>query len=107
MPDASGLPLLADLAAMRDAMARLGGAPADINPLTPIDLVIDHSITVDVFGRKDAFARNLEIEYARNRERYAFFKWAQNGLRKLRILQPALGTCHQVHITHHARVVWT
>src|SRR3546814_13030248 len=71
---------------MRDAMARLGGDPADINPLTPIDLVIDHSITVDVFGRKDAFARNLEIEYARNRERYAFFKWAQTGFRNLRII---------------------
>src|SRR3546814_14608262 len=85
---------------MRDAMARLGGDPADINTLTPIDLVIDHSITVDVFGRKDALARNLEIEYARNRERYALFKWAQTGFQNLDRKRVETGRRGTVRVDH-------
>lgn len=107
MPDSSGIPLLADLAAMRDAMAELGGDPRSINPLSHVDIVVDHSAIVDVFGRQDAAARNLAIEYERNAERYEFLRWAQEAFANLRIVPSGQGIIHQVNIEHLARVVLT
>ena len=107
MPDISGIPLLGDLSAMRDAMARLGGDPATINPRTPIDFIVDHSVMVDVAGTADALRRNEEIEFARNRERYLFLKWAQKAYKNIRILPPGSGILHQVNLEYLARVVWT
>lgn len=107
MPDSSGVPLIADLAAMRDAVRSAGGNPDEINPLIPVDLVIDHSAAVDFAGRPDALARNLELEYARERERYTFLKWAQNSFRNLRVVPPAMGIVHQVNLEYLARAVWT
>src|SRR5579862_9413290 len=105
MPDSSGVPLLADLAAMRDAMAALGGDPTAINPLTNVDLVVDHSVIVDVAGRPDALDRNMAIEYARNGERYSFLRWAQQAFRNLRIVPPGNGIIHQVNLEFLARTV--
>ena len=107
MPDASGIPLLADMSAMRDAMVRLGGDPASINPLTPIDFIVDHSVIADVTGQANAFQKNLEIEYARNRERFAFLKWAQQTYENIRIVPPGNGIMHQVNLEYLARVVWS
>lgn len=107
MPDSSGIPLLADLAAMRDAMVRLGGDPDRINPMTGVDLVVDHSVIVDVHGRPDALQRNMAIEYQRNTERYAFLRWAQQAFRNLRIIPPGNGIIHQVNIEFLSRVVWS
>ncbi|MCO5090589.1 aconitate hydratase AcnA [Bosea sp. (in: a-proteobacteria)] len=105
MPDSSGIPLLADLAAMRDAMVDLGGDPRSINPLSHVDIVVDHSAIVDVFGSADAAARNLAIEYERNGERYAFLRWAQSAFANLRIVPSGQGIIHQVNIEYLAKVV--
>jgi len=107
MPDASGIPLLADLSAMRDAMVRLGGDPSKVNPLTPIDFIVDHSVIAEVAGRPDARARNLEIEYERNSERFAFLKWAQKAYKNIRIVPPGNGIMHQINLEYLGRVVWS
>jgi aconitate hydratase len=107
MPDSSGVPLLGDLAAMRDAMIRLGGEPKRLNPSVPVDLVVDHSVMVDAFGVADAVARNQAIELKRNAERYAFLRWGAQAFDNLRIVPPGNGILHQINLEHLARVVWT
>ncbi|MEE8202457.1 MAG: aconitate hydratase AcnA [Alphaproteobacteria bacterium] len=107
MQDFTGVPAVVDLASMRDAMAALGGDAARINPLTPADLVIDHSVMVDHFASSDAFARNVEAEMRRNGERYAFLRWGQNAFDDFRVVPPGTGICHQVNLEYLARVVWT
>jgi aconitate hydratase A / 2-methylisocitrate dehydratase len=107
MQDLTGVPAVVDLAAMREAMRALGGDPARINPLVPAELVIDHSVIADVFGRPDAFERNVELEFHRNRERFAFLRWGQEALRQFRVVPPGTGIVHQVNIEHLARVVMT
>jgi aconitate hydratase len=106
MQDFTGVPAVADLAALRNAVARAGGDPAVINPLIPVDLVIDHSVQVDSFGNPDAFAVNVSSEMERNRERYAFLRWGQNALRNFRVVPPGTGICHQVNLEYLAKVVW-
>jgi aconitate hydratase len=105
LQDLTGVPAVVDLAAMREAMKQLGGDPAKINPLIPAELVIDHSVVADVFGRQDAFKRNVEIEFQRNRERFQFLRWGQDALRGFRVVPPGTGIVHQVNIEHLARVV--
>jgi aconitate hydratase len=105
LQDYTGVPVVVDLAAMRSAMQRLGGDPAKVNPLLPADLVIDHSVQVDVFGSRFAFANNVELEYKRNRERYALLRWAQQALDGLSIVPPGTGICHQVNLEFLSRVV--
>ena len=107
MQDFTGVPGIVDLAAMRDAMAELGGDPQKINPLVPAELVIDHSVQVDVFGRRDAFARNVEREFERNLERYAFLRWGQSAFDNFSVVPPDTGICHQVNLEYLARVVFT
>jgi aconitate hydratase len=107
MQDFTGVPAVVDLAAMRDAMRQLGGDPKRINPLVPVDLVIDHSVIVDEFGSPMAFARNVEHEYARNGERYRFLKWAQSSFDNFRVVPPGTGICHQVNLEYLSRTVWT
>jgi aconitate hydratase len=107
LQDFTGVPVVADLAAMRAAVARLGGDPAKVNPRIPADLVIDHSVLVDFFGSPDSFARNVDFEYERNRERYAFLRWAQQSFRGLQVLPPGMGIVHQVNLEFLARVVMT
>jgi aconitate hydratase len=107
MQDFTGVPAVVDLAAMRDAMAALGGDPEKINPLVPVDLVIDHSVIVDEFGTPMAFARNVELEYQRNEERYKFLKWGQQAFRNFRVVPPGTGICHQVNLEYLGQVVWT
>jgi aconitate hydratase len=104
-PDSSGVPLLADLAAMRDAAAQLGLPPAEIEPLVPVDLVVDHSIMVERYGTPDALRQNMEIEYERNAERYAFLKWAANAFKAFRIFPPGTGIVHQLNLEYLARGV--
>ena len=106
MQDFTGVPAIVDLAAMRDAMARLGGDPAKINPQQPLELVIDHSVQADVFGRPDAMRINTELDYTRNGERYAFLKWGQQAFRNFRVSPPNGGICHQVNMEYLARVVF-
>src|SRR5690606_17911337 len=106
MQDFTGVPAIVDLAAMRDAMARLGGDPAKINPLQPLELVIDHSIQADAFGRPDAMRINTELDYKRNGERYAFLKWGQQAFDNFRVGPPNAGICHQVNLEYLARVVF-
>ncbi len=106
MQDFTGVPAVVDLAAMRDAMADLGGDPARINPLVPAELVIDHSVQVDVFGTRDAFARNAEREFERNRERYAFLRWGQTAFDNFAVVPPDTGIVHQVNLEYLARVVF-
>jgi len=106
MQDFTGVPAVVDLAAMRDAMKRMGGDPAKINPLQPAELVIDHSVQVDEFGTRIAFASNVELEYKRNRERYAFLRWGQKAFRNFRAVPPGTGIVHQVNIEYLARVVF-
>ncbi len=106
MPDSSGVQLIADLAAMRDAMVELGGDPEDINPVAPVDVIVDHSVMVDVAGVPGAAERNMEIEFARNEERYEFIKWGQQAFGNLRVIPPGTGICHQVNLEYLARVVW-
>ena len=106
MPDSSGIQLIADLAAMRDAMVELGGDPNDINPVIPVDVIVDHSVMVDVAGTADAAERNMEIEFARNGERYEFIKWGQRAFENFRVIPPGVGICHQVNLEYLARVAW-
>ena len=107
MQDFTGVPAIVDLAAMRDAMDELGGDPARINPLVPVELVIDHSIQVDVFAERLAFQRNAELEFERNRERYAFLRWGQTAFDNFKVVPPNTGICHQVNLEYLARVVET
>ncbi|MBA2695884.1 MAG: aconitate hydratase, partial [Actinobacteria bacterium] len=107
MQDFTGVPCIVDLATMREAMSELGGDPDKINPLVPTELVIDHSVIVDVFGRPDAFERNVEIEYQRNGERYQFLRWGQKAFEDFKVVPPGTGIVHQVNIEHLARSVMT
>ena len=107
MQDLTGVPAVVDLAAMRDAMKALGGDPEKINPLAEVDLVIDHSVMVDNFGRKDAFRRNVEREYQRNMERYAFLRWGQEAFANFRVVPPGTGICHQVNLEYLGNTIWT
>src|SRR5690242_6692711 len=106
LQDLTGVPAVVDLAAMRDAMADLGGDPAKINPLVPAELVIDHSVQVDVFGTRDAFRINAEKEFERNRERYAFLRWGQGAFEGFKVVPPDTGIVHQVNLEYLARVVF-
>lgn len=107
MQDFTGVPAVVDLAAMRDGMNVLGGDPNKINPLVPVDLVIDHSVIVDEFGSPKAFDRNVELEYERNMERYNFLKWGQGAFANFRVVPPGTGICHQVNTEYLAQTVWT
>src|ERR671920_1529975 len=107
MQDFTGVPAVVDLAAMRDAMATLGGDPQKINPLVPVHLVIDHSVMVDEFGTPQAFGKNVEFEYERNGERYEFLKWGSQAFDNFQVVPPGTGICHQVNLEHIARGVWT
>jgi aconitate hydratase len=107
LQDFTGVPAVVDFAAMRDAMAALGGDPTKINPLLPADLVIDHSIQVDAYGTPQALARNRELEFARNGERYTFLRWGQKAFRDFRVVPPETGICHQVNLEYLASVVLT
>jgi aconitate hydratase len=106
LQDFTGVPCVVDLAAMRDAMAKMGGDPRTINPLQPVELVIDHSVQVDYFGSDGSLAKNTRLEFERNRERYAFLKWGQEALRAFRVVPPGTGIVHQVNIEYLARVVF-
>ncbi|WP_020673581.1 aconitate hydratase [Amycolatopsis nigrescens] len=105
MQDFTGVPCVVDLATMREAVTDLGGNPDKVNPLAPAELVIDHSVIIDVFGRADAFERNVEIEYERNRERYQFLRWGQGAFDEFKVVPPGTGIVHQVNIEHLARTV--
>ena len=107
MQDFTGVPAVVDLAAMRDAMRAMGGDPRKINPLLPVDLVIDHSVQVDVFGQNQSLLLNTEIEFQRNRERYVFLRWGQKSFRDFRVVPPGTGICHQVNLEYLGRVVFT
>jgi aconitate hydratase len=107
MQDLTGVPAVVDLAAMREAMVKLGGDPKKINPLAPVDLVIDHSVMVDNFGDKQAFAKNVKVEFERNQERYVFLRWGQSTFDNFRVVPPGTGICHQVNLEYLAQVVWT
>jgi aconitate hydratase len=107
MQDFTGVPAVVDLAAMRDAMKNLGGDPRKINPLVPVDLVIDHSVIVDEFGTPRAFDRNVELEYQRNGERYRFLKWGQTAFENFSVVPPGTGICHQVNLEFLSQTVWT
>lgn len=107
MQDFTGVPAVVDLAAMRDAMVALGGDAEKINPLVPVDLVIDHSVIVDEFGNPQAFKNNVDLEYQRNGERYRFLKWGQQAFQNFRVVPPGTGICHQVNLEYLAQTVWT
>jgi aconitate hydratase len=107
LQDFTGVPCVVDLAAMRDAMVKLGGNPTRINPLQPVDLVIDHSVQVDEYGSEAAFLLNTEKEFERNRERYEFLRWGQNAFANFRVVPPGTGICHQVNLEYLGRVVFT
>jgi aconitate hydratase len=107
MQDFTGVPAVADLAAMREAVRALGGEVSRINPLCPVDLVIDHSVMVDEFGNPRAFSRNVELEFERNEERYAFLRWGQTAFDNFRVVPPGTGICHQVNVEYLAQTVWT
>ncbi|MFG1479509.1 aconitate hydratase AcnA [Xanthobacter sp. V4C-4] len=107
MQDFTGVPAVVDLAAMRDAMVALGGDPAKINPLVPVDLVIDHSVIVNYFGSDSALKKNVDEEYKQNQERYRFLKWGQNAFDNFRVVPPGTGICHQVNVEYLAQTVWT
>ena len=107
MQDFTGVPAVVDLAAMRDGIKALGGNPQRINPLNPVDLVIDHSVMVDEFGTPRAFQMNVDLEYQRNMERYTFLKWGQNAFNNFRVVPPGTGICHQVNLEYLAQTVWT
>src|SRR5579871_5635472 len=106
LQDFTGVPCVVDLAAMRDAMKNLGGDPKKINPLQPVELVIDHSVQTDAFGREDAITINRDLEFERNQERYEFLKWGQQALDNFRVVQPNTGIVHQVNLEHLARVAF-
>ena len=107
MQDFTGVPAVVDLAAMRQAMVDLGGDPQKINPLSPVDLVIDHSVMVDSFGSDKAFDANVELEFERNRERYEFLRWGASAFANFRVVPPGTGICHQVNLEYLAQAVWT
>lgn len=107
MQDFTGVPAVVDLAAMREAMRTLGGDAKKINPLIPVDLVIDHSVAVDHFGKSDSFEKNVALEYQRNKERYTFLKWGQKAFKNFRVVPPGTGICHQVNLEYLAKTVWT
>ena len=107
LQDFTGVPAVVDLAAMRDGIVRLGGDPSRVNPLQPVELVIDHSVQVDYFGLSNAFQLNAELEFARNKERYAFLRWGQNAFQNFRVVPPDTGIVHQVNLEYLARVVMT
>jgi aconitate hydratase len=107
LQDFTGVPAVVDLAAMRDALSTLGGDPRKVNPLVPVDLVIDHSVMVDVSGTKDALQQNVDIEFDRNGERYEFLRWGQSAFANFRVVPPGTGICHQVNLEYLAQVVWT
>ena len=107
MQDFTGVPAVVDLAAMRDAMKALGGDPKKINPLVPVDLVIDHSVAVTFFGNNQAFKKNVDEEYRQNQERYKFLKWAQRSFDNFSVVPPGTGICHQVNLEYLSRVVWS
>jgi aconitate hydratase len=107
MQDFTGVPAVVDLAAMRDGLKALGGDPEKINPLVPVDLVIDHSVIVDEFGNPSAFKANVDLEYQRNGERYRFLKWGQQAFQNFRVVPPGTGICHQVNLEYLAQAVWT
>src|SRR3954447_1703593 len=107
MQDFTGVPAVVDLAAMRDAMGPLGGDAKKINPLVPVDLVIDHSVIVDNFGNASAFGANVKLEYERNLERYQFLRWGQMNFDNFRVVPPGTGICHQVNLEYLSQVVWS
>ena len=107
MQDFTGVPAVVDLAAMRDAMKQLGGDPKKINPLVPVDLVIDHSVIVDAFGSNKALKQNVDLEYDRNGERYRFLKWGQQAFENFSVVPPGTGICHQVNLEYLSQTVWT
>jgi aconitate hydratase len=107
MQDFTGVPAVVDLATMREGIKRLGGKPQDVNPLVPVDLVIDHSVMVDAFGNGVAFQQNVDLEFERNGERYAFLKWGQKAFKNFRVVPPGTGICHQVNLEYLAKAVWT
>ncbi|NQV58825.1 MAG: aconitate hydratase AcnA, partial [Alphaproteobacteria bacterium] len=107
MQDFTGVPAVVDLAAMREAVVAMGGDPKKINPLTPVDLVIDHSVMVDHAGTAESLAKNIELEFERNGERYAFLRWGQSAFNNFRVVPPGTGICHQVNVEYLARVVWS
>ena len=107
LQDFTGVPAVVDLAAMRDAMQRMGGDPKKINPLQPVELVIDHSVQVDEAGTPQAFLTNADLEFSRNRERYAFLRWGQDAFKNFRVVPPDTGIVHQVNLEYLARVVFT
>jgi len=107
MQDFTGVPAVVDLAAMRDGILKLSGDPQKVNPLVPVDLVIDHSVMVDVSGTPDALQKNVEIEFERNGERYAFLRWGQEAFQNFRVVPPGAGICHQVNLEYIAQAVWT
>ncbi|MBC6717425.1 aconitate hydratase AcnA [Aurantimonas sp. DM33-3] len=107
MQDFTGVPAVVDLAAMRDATRNLGADPKKVNPLVPVDLVIDHSVMVDFFGQKDSFTKNVDAEYGRNGERYTFLRWGSEAFENFRVVPPGTGICHQVNLEYLAQTVWT
>jgi aconitate hydratase len=107
LQDFTGVPAIVDLAAMRDAIIELGGDPSRVNPLQPVELVIDHSVQIDAFGSTSALGINVDLDYQRNRERYAFLKWGQQAFGNFKVVPPHTGICHQVNLEHLARVVFT
>ena len=107
MQDFTGVPAVVDLAAMRDGITRLGGSPQKVNPLVPVDLVIDHSVMVDVYARPDALQKNVDIEFERNGERYKFLRWGQDAFANFRVVPPGTGICHQVNLEYLGQCVWT
>jgi len=107
MQDFTGVPAVVDLAAMRDGIKGLGGNAQKINPLVPVDLVIDHSVMIDEFGTPRAFQKNVDLEYERNMERYEFLKWGQTAFENFRVVPPGTGICHQVNLEYLAQTVWT
>jgi aconitate hydratase len=107
MQDFTGVPAVVDLAAMRDGITRLGGSPDKVNPLVPVDLVIDHSVMVDTFGTADALTKNVDIEFERNGERYTFLRWGQEAFDNFRVVPPGTGICHQVNLEYLGQCVWT
>ncbi len=107
MQDFTGVPAVADLAAMRDAVSKNGGVPSKVNPMSQVDLVIDHSVMVDYFASPNAFQKNVDMEFGRNAERYEFLKWGQQAFKNFRVIPPGTGICHQVNLEYLAQVVWS
>ena len=107
MQDFTGVPAVVDLAAMRDGITKLGSDPQKVNPLIPVDLVIDHSVMVDVYARPDALQKNVDIEFERNAERYRFLRWGQEAFNNFRVVPPGTGICHQVNLEYLGQCVWT